>query len=572
LILGVGNLAIDGGTLHGGNWDWLIESPSAQSTNAAIAYDDTEITLGANGLTVELNTRQDKTLSRALTGSGALTKTGEGTLTLSGAHAYTGGTTVQSGTLELGNAASLASAALTLHGGATFKDGSGGGGYSLDDGHLTVRGENATYDGDLSARDATLTFIVPANVSQPLLNVTGDADITGGKVSVGVSGAASLPIGARLTLVQADNLTADNLTEGAAIVEAGVTTLYQVSLTPDPATGLLSGTVTSGGSTERAKALSEGLVSGLSLVSRSADAIAGQGMASAVKAARGGARGGAAGGPSLAGFGAVSGGSLRYKTGSHVDAKSLSLLAGLSLGLDLAPGRLTLGAFAEYGDGSYDTYNSFAAAASVHGDGDFRHLGGGLLARMDFQGAGPGRFYAEASVRGGRARNEYRGADLLDRFGREAAYESSSDYYGLHLGAGYVWSLADAADLELYAKYFWTRQEGDSAALSTGESLRFEDADSSRLRLGARLACKVGERVGLYAGAAWEREFDGRARASSNGFAIEAPSLRGDTGVGELGVTIRPSASLPLDIDLGVQGHAGKREGVTWSLRLRFEF
>ena len=64
---------------------------------------------------------------------------------------------------------------------------------------------------------------------------------------------------------------------------------------------------------------------------------------------------------------AYSGGSIRYSTGSHVDMNSVSLMTDLSYGVELKPGALTLGAFSEYGDGSYDSYNSFSNAASVKG-------------------------------------------------------------------------------------------------------------------------------------------------------------------------------------------------------------
>ena len=87
-----------------------------------------------------------------------------------------------------------------------------------------------------------------------------------------------------------------------------------------------------------------------------------------------------------------------------------------------------------------------------------------------------------------------------------------------------------------------------------------------------RFSCKVSERFAPYVGAAWEREFDGRARAYAGGFAIDAPSLRGDTGIGELGLTLTPSASLPLSFDLGVLGYTGKREGVTGSLQVKIVF
>jgi hypothetical protein len=73
-------------------------------------------------------------------------------------------------------------------------------------------------------------------------------------------------------------------------------------------------------------------------------------------------------------------------------------------------------------------------------------------------------------------------------------------------------------------------------------------------------------------GAVYEHEFDGKARATTNGFAIDAPSLCGDTGIGELGLSLKPSKDLPLSFDLGVQGYVGQREGVTGSLQARLEF
>jgi hypothetical protein len=56
------------------------------------------------------------------------------------------------------------------------------------------------------------------------------------------------------------------------------------------------------------------------------------------------------------------------------------------------------------------------------------------------------------------------------------------------------------------------------------------------------------------------------------GHRIGTPSLRGDTGIGELGLVLKPSKDLPLSFDFGVQGYIGKREGVTGSLQVRFEF
>ena len=95
------------------------------------------------------------------------------------------------------------------------------------------------------------------------------------------------------------------------------------------------------------------------------------------------------------------------------------------------------------------------------------------------------------SGRAGGLHNDYDNADLRDAFGRQASYDGSSAYYGLHAGLGYVWNITEKADLNLYGKYLWTHQDGESLSLSTGERLRFDDTDSSRLRLGGRFSCTV---------------------------------------------------------------------------------
>jgi outer membrane autotransporter protein len=100
----------------------------------------------------------------------------------------------------------------------------------------------------------------------------------------------------------------------------------------------------------------------------------------------------------------------------------------------------------------------------------------------------------------------------------------------------------------------------------------FEAVDSSRLRFGGRLSYAVNETVSPYVGAAWEHEFEGKAKAATNGFDIAAPSLKGNTGIGELGLNLKPSQDLPLSFDVGVQGYTGQREGVTGSVMVKWEF
>ena len=96
--------------------------------------------------------------------------------------------------------------------------------------------------------------------------------------------------------------------------------------------------------------------------------------------------------------------------------------------------------------------------------------------------------------------------------------------------------------------------------------------NSERTRLGARVSYALSNKVTPYAGAAWEHEFDGKARASTNGLTIDAPSMAGDTGILEAGLTLKPSDDLPLSIDLGLQGFVGQREGVAGSFQARLAF
>ncbi len=421
-----------------------------------------------------------------------------------------------------------------------------------------------------------LNFFLPASLSNggTMLTVTGEAEITEAEVNVGIAGAASLlQTGDSIVLIDASGANVGLIGAPANTASSGqgmqgVTLLYGFTITTEN-NQLIATVAHSGPSVDpQTKPLSEGLISGMGLVTQGADVAAGQGLDSAVKAANAAS----AGGYGMAGFGSVSGGAVRYNTGSHVDMNSASLLTGLAWGVDITPGKLSLGAFFEYGSGSYDTYNSFSNAASTTGKGNSHYLGGGLLGRLNFTPSGPGHVYVEASGRSGKMHNEYANSDIRDAAGRRASYDSSAVYYGLHLGTGYVWNITEQASLDLHSKYFWTHQEGDIFRLSTGDPIHFESVDSSRLRFGSRFSYAVNEYVSPYVGAAYEHEFDSIAHASTNGYAIDTPSLRGDTGIGELGLSFTPHTALPVTFDLGVQGYTGKREGVTGSLQAKFEF
>ena len=314
------------------------------------------------------------------------------------------------------------------------------------------------------------------------------------------------------------------------------------------------------------KALAEGWLAGLTLGIQAGNVAADQGIGAmryaAVRLDRDG----------WLPFGVLEGGSLKYDSGSHIDLQSLSLLAGLGRGVSTDLGLLIVGGFFEYGTGSYKTHNTFDTMPSVDGSGNAWYMGGGLLASMDFKKTGDGHFYLEGSAHTGMLHNSFDGDALRDAFGRSAEFDTDTPYYNLHAGLGYLWNITEDHSLDIYGKYYWTRVLGTDETLNTGDHVDFDDITSSRTRLGARYAYQATEHVSAYIGAAWEHEFEGVSDSSVFGYGIDSPKIRGDSGRGEMGLRFTPTDDLPLTVDLGVQGYAGTKEGVTGSLFVQYEF
>jgi hypothetical protein len=448
--------------------------------------------------------------------------------------------------------------------------------YSFDT--LKVRGENANIIGDLDASERTLDFY-PLPTLAPgatFLAVTGSADVTHAAVRlpalVGLQGGTSHRD--QLALLKANVLTGDAANAGEHFMGLqGVSLAHDYVLVSDSASNTLQLQAVSIKAAPQAKALSEGFLSGLAFINRGADLAAEQGMRLAADSAK------HENGHHV--FGTLSGGSLRYKSGSHIDADGASLIIGISAGQNFAPGRLTLGAFVEYGRGDYDARNSLGAAARIwsfnhaarlRGNGDNRYVGGGLLGRYEAHSG----HYVEASARAGKLSTSFASNDLGDYLGHRAAYDLDTRYYGVHAGVGYVWKINGNQELDLYGKYLWTRQQGRHAILSTGDDIHFETADSERLRAGLRLRQKLSDTWQGYAGLACEHEFNGKARATSrttaNAYAIDAPELKGSVYMGEIGLRVEQGARAPLSVDLGLQSLSGQREGVTGHLHVNWAF
>ncbi|EFM22562.1 autotransporter outer membrane beta-barrel domain-containing protein [Selenomonas sp. oral taxon 149] len=295
------------------------------------------------------------------------------------------------------------------------------------------------------------------------------------------------------------------------------------------------------------------------LINSGADLLAGGGMNAAVNAADAGTGAGAqstANDQTYHLWAAQSGSAVRLNIGSHVDAKGWNLNLGFARQKASERNTLTYGPFVEYGHGNYDSYLD----DGTHGDGTASYIGAGVMAKS----AAESGSYIEGSVRVGRAKSDYTG----DIAGRHAGYDMSSTYYAAHIGIGQEKKLGNGT-IETYAKYFYTHQNGGSERLTSGDLYDFDDVDSHRLRVGARYTKQNGTGGSFYTGLAYEYEFDGDARVSYAGYSTPTPTLKGGTGILELGYRFaRPGSNVSYGLNL--MGMTGKCRAITGSLQVNW--
>ena len=438
-------------------------------------------------------------------------------------------------------------------------------------------GQNAEYNSSipLAANGKKVTFnIEGVPASATMLNaVNAPVNIQNTKLRFMPIMSSPLIVGDNLTLV--NNTTGTPANERAA-ARLGFSRALFFSLQKQG--NALNAEYTKMDANPQVKSLSEAQATGLGLANMGGDLVAGAGMSNARQASNlnsnlapaGGLQAGSYG---LVPFFALSGSSLRYNTGSHTDVNGMALVVGLAKKWQCSTTDLLLGTFFEGSWGSYTSHNSFDSVAmdSVKGKGDVQGLGGGLLARLELTESIMKGLYSEASLRLGSLSTDYHSDDLLDLSGNRASYDTNNLYYGAHFGLGYVWTITEQANLDTYAKYFWTHQNGGSVTVLE-DKINFNDSDSHRTRLGTRFSYIINEAITPYIGAAWEYEFDGKATATTYGYSVPAPSLKGSTGLGELGLSWTPSNAQSFSLDFGVQGYTGMREGVSGSLELKYEF
>ncbi len=407
-------------------------------------------------------------------------------------------------------------------------------------------------------------FYLPDTVQagDVLLTVTGGSsneqtDLKGSSVNVGITGSApALKSGDNVTLLHnANGILADETTVYGKMTQ-GVSLEYDFTTVLQNGDSLVT-TIIKSGISDDTKSLVETQAAAAGFINSGADMLVSSGITSMSKVTSA---------EDNAIFGAMSGGSMRYDTGSHADVKGYNFALGMGKAVANNAGRLTFGPFVEYGYGDYTSYLD----NGVRGDGKTKYYGVGVLARQDDKSG----VYYEGSLRYGRMDADYASNDL-GTAGVHSSYDSSSAYYGAHLGIGKVTGLNDTTKADVYAKLLYTHQNGDSVTLQgegNGEVYDFDAVDSTRARVGARVSKAYSERGTGYVGLAYEYEFDGEARATVKGFSTPAPSIKGSSGLVELGYILQPQGVNDPTINIGLQGWGGKKQGFTGNVDFVWTF
>lgn len=446
----------------------------------------------------------------------------------------------------------------------------------INTGNMNVAG-NVTAGGDITTGSMTVTGDVKGNnitisngassVRGTLdasgnLNINGNSTLTAGTIQLTGSDKLNITSTATGTILSAGSVvdsSGNNIDMRQAVDTSNKTTKTEGLFTKVYGTKVTGNTVTSGLQSatlsEKSKSVVETQIASLAGVITSADLLSNAGFSNASQAVQqSNAEGGSA--REMVPYAAVGYGNMRQESGSYVDVQGSAFNIGFAKEVKNGSGKLLFGPMIEYGRGSYESYLD----DGTKGDGNTQNFGLGVMARQNNDN---GTYY-EGSLRYGKLTSNYNSGDL------GADYDTDANYWGAHLGLGKVFQLNDKNSIDTYCKFFYTNQ-GSSSANILGSNVEFDAVKSKRSRLGFRFNHATSDVRSIYAGLAWQHEFDGSACATVDGFSAPSPSIKGNSMMVELGVNVAPKSS-PVSFDLGVSGWAGKQKGYSLNANMLWSF
>lgn len=418
-----------------------------------------------------------------------------------------------------------------------------------------VTGVNITINNGKSHVGGKLSASGNLNIDGDSTLEVGTIQVAGGKDKLKINSTATGTILSATTILGASGtqISMNDLvdTSDTTIDEGLFTKVYGTKVTNNSVESVLK----SNGLSEKSKSVVETQIASLAGVITSADLLSNAGFSNASQAVQqSNAEGGSA--REMVPYAAAGYGNMRQESGSHVDVQGSAFNIGFAKEVKNGSGKLLFGPMIEYGRGSYESYLD----DGTKGDGNTQNFGLGVMARQNNDN---GTYY-EGSLRYGKLTSNYNSGDL------GADYDTDANYWGAHLGLGKVFQLNDKNSIDTYCKFFYTNQ-GSSSANILGNNVEFDAVKSKRSRLGFRFNHATSDVRSIYAGLAWQHEFDGSACATVDGFSAPSPSIKGNSMMAELGVNIAPKSS-PVSFDLGVSGWAGKQKGYSLNANMLWSF
>ena len=391
-------------------------------------------------------------------------------------------------------------------------------------------------------------------------NGTNTTDISNATLNVYIDkDAKRLNPGEKITLISdSDGLVATDF-EGNIILADPIKD-YRVCFNLEDNTDLVL-TVFESRISPRTQSLLKGNLTRLASVNQAGDLVADAGTNALVDAANSGRQW----------FVAMQGGSNHYNMDSYIDLDGQSVMFGGALSGEAWGGHLSVGAFVEGGWADYEMLDQFDNGSTMKGKGETDYRGAGLLAYYGKVVDDNRSWWAEASVRVGRADLTYVTQDWVPGFD----YDLSGNYFAAHVGAGYRYALSPTQSLNLFTKAFYNRQASEDFMIETNP-IEFDAMESMRWRAGVAYEqltqTASGTRFFWKTSLAYEYEFEAVARGRADGYQIQESDLTGSSGVAEFAMTVVPVALPNTDFKVAVQGYAGQREGVLGQVRLTHRF
>lgn len=381
------------------------------------------------------------------------------------------------------------------------------------------------------------------NEDKAVLTITsGKLDMTGRELVIADAQGATFDPTAKYKLIDAKEIT--NLDQDA-ITFSDTWVKYNGDLKLENGSLVMVDTQAHAGTAS--KTLAESFLGTVAFINQGAEFIADEGLRAAMASTDVG----------LGSFGAIHGGSSRYDTGSHVDIDGVAVVVGMTKKVN----RTTVAGFFEYGEANSDSHVEGTVA-----DGDHKYYGIGVALHHPITD----NFYVDGSARLGQSKTEFSGTYAKE----SATYESDHLYASAHIGAGYLLPVTDRWTADVYGRYTLTYIDSDDVTLTdkSRTELHLDATTAHALRVGSRFNYQVSDVLKWYSGIAFEHVFDGDAESSVNRVQLDVPSIKGNTGILDLGVSYKPVLCTNWQFNLGAKGYVGDREGASVNFIANYAF